>query len=239
MTIAKRIPDEPSKDIVQEALDILSGVKSFESFSEYFPPDLSCLTSSQVDTSNWKNSQTWVDWWRRPQVLKKLCKAYSSLMPDEWDDLPGTTNAVESINQQSIPPNVKAVSLKPLIEHIYHEDRRQAILQLATNANVTISYHVKQRQRSRRSAKASEKSSLSTIPSGKRAIGTRLSVEFYNDDSQQATTWYKGTVISYSRQQGYVITFDGFGPEENERIKCLRKAFEKKRSDFCRSYVLY
>ena len=66
------------------------------------------------------------------------------------------------------------------------------------------------------------------------SIGTRLSVEFYNDDSQQGTTWYKQTVISYSRQQGYVITFDGLGPEENEHIKCLRKAFEKKRSDFCR-----
>jgi len=53
-------------------------------------------------------------------------------------------------------------------------------------------------------------------------------MEFYTDDRQQATTWYKGTVISYNRQQGYVITFDGFGPEENESIKCLRKAFEKK-----------
>jgi len=60
-----------------------------------------------------------------------------------------------------------------------------------------------------------------SIPSGKWAIGTRLSVEFYTDDSQQATTWYEGTVISYNRQQGYVITFDGFGPEENESIRCL------------------
>ena len=161
--------------------------------------------------------------------MRKLCKAYSSLTSDEWDDLPATTNAVESINRQSIPANVKAVSLKPLIEHIYLKDRRQAILQLASNANVTISYHVKQRRRSRRPAKALEKSSsLRAIPSGKQAIGTHLSAEFYTDDRQQATTWYKGTVISYNRQQGYVITFDGFGPEENESIKCLRKAFEKK-----------
>ena len=28
---------------------------------------------------------------RHPQVLKKLCKAYSPLMLKEWDDLPGTT----------------------------------------------------------------------------------------------------------------------------------------------------
>jgi len=32
--------------------------------------------------------------------LRKLCKAYSSLTSDEWDDLPATTNAVESINRQ-------------------------------------------------------------------------------------------------------------------------------------------
>ena len=134
---------------------------------------MSSLTSSEVDTHNWKNVQIWVDWWRRPQVLKKICKAYSSLTPDEWDDLSGTTNAVESINRQSIPTNVKAVSLKPLIEHFYLEDRRQAILQLASDANVTISHHVKQRRRSGQPAKAPEKSStLTTVPSGKRAIGT-------------------------------------------------------------------
>ena len=40
-------------------------------------------------------------------------------------------------------------------------------------------------------------------------------MEFYNDDSQQETTWFKGTVILYSRQQSYVITLNGFGPEEN------------------------
>ena len=75
MTIAKQIPDEPSKDIVQEAFDVLSGVKSFETFSENLPPDISSLNSSQVDTDNWKNVQAWADWWRRPHVLKKLCKA--------------------------------------------------------------------------------------------------------------------------------------------------------------------
>jgi len=112
---------------VQEAFDVLSGVKSFETFSENLPSDLSSLTSSQVDTNNWKNVQAWANWWRLPHVLKKLCKAYSSLTSDEWDDLPATTNAVESINWQSIPANVKAVSLKPLIEHIYLKDRREAI----------------------------------------------------------------------------------------------------------------
>ena len=52
----------------------------------------------------------------------------------------GTNNPVESINRQSTPDNTKSVSLRPLIEHIYLEDRRQATLQVATNAGITISY---------------------------------------------------------------------------------------------------
>ena len=179
------------------------------------PPD---LLSISVNTSNWKQAETWVDWWKRPQVLKKLCKAFSSLEDDDWDKLPGTTNPVESINRQSVPVNVKAVSLKPLIEHFYLEDKRQAIQQVASKANVTISYHVKKQKRSRRPPKAPEKVGQLKIPAGKKAIGTRLGVEFYEDESKQNTIWYKGTVISYSRQVGYVISFEGYGPEENETI---------------------
>ena len=58
-------------------------------------------------------------------------------------------------------------------------------------------------------------------------MGARVSVEFYNDDTHKITTWYKGMVISYSRSKGYVVTFDGCGPEENEVIKSLKKAIKK------------
>ena len=68
------------------------------------------------------------------------------------------------------------------------------ILQVACNANMTISYHSKQRQRSRRPPKAPEKVIQYVIPTGKRAIGMRLSAEFYNNDSKKTTTWYKETV---------------------------------------------
>ena len=128
---------------------------------------------------------------------------------------------------------MKSVSLKPLVEHIYLEDRRQAILQVATSANVTITYQKKSKQRARRPAKPPERRSSfqsssrsGSIPTGKRAIGTRVSVEFYLDEDQRTTRWYKGTIISYSKQ-GYLITFDGCGPEENEIIKSLKKAIEK------------
>ena len=109
MSIAERIPHEPSKDIAMEAFDVLSGQKSFASLSKYLPPDLSLLKSNEVDTTSWKSTAIWVDWWKQPQVLRKLYKAYSSLEDDEWDDLPGTTNLVESINRQNVPGNTKAV----------------------------------------------------------------------------------------------------------------------------------
>lgn len=54
--------------------------------------------------------------------VKKLCKVYSSLDDDEWDNLPDTTNLVESINHQIAPGNAKAVSLKSLIKYFYLED---------------------------------------------------------------------------------------------------------------------
>jgi len=139
MNISKKIPDEPSKEVVDQAFNVLCGSESFTVFSLQLPPDLQSMDTTVVDTSRWKDLETWVDWWKRPHVLKKLSKAYSSLTAEEWDDLPGTTNPVESINCQSIPQNVRSVSLKPLVEHIYLEDRRHAILQVATSKNITIS----------------------------------------------------------------------------------------------------
>ena len=111
----------------------------FQELSSDLPPNLSKLNASEVETSGWKHAETWVEWWKWPCVLKKLSKAYITLTADEWDDLPATTNPVESINRQSIPSNVKQVSLKPLIEHLYLEDKRQVILQVASEANITTS----------------------------------------------------------------------------------------------------
>ena len=146
MAIAKCIPEEPSTDRIQTCFDVLCGVKTFQELSSYLPPNFSKLNASEVETSGWKHAVTWVDWWRWPRVLKKLSKAYTTLTVAEWDDLPATTNPVESINRQSIPSNVKQVSL---IEHLYLEDKRQAILQVASEANITISYYTKNRERKR------------------------------------------------------------------------------------------
>ena len=105
--------------------------------------------------------------------------AFSSISIEDWQDLPGTNNSVESINRQSTPENVKSVSLKPLIEHFYLEDRRTAIIQIASSANVTISYQANPRKRRRRPAKPPEKKAfLSSVPKGTKAIRCRVNVEF-------------------------------------------------------------
>ena len=73
MAIAKGIPDEPSQNVVLDAFDVLSGQKPFTSLTSYLPTDLMRLTASDIDTSNWKSAQTCDEWWKRPQVLRKLC----------------------------------------------------------------------------------------------------------------------------------------------------------------------
>ena len=168
MAVAKLIPDNPSREIVKQAFNILAGSEPFTTLAEKLPPPLCNYTTEEVD---WTRTQTRIEWWTRPQILKKLCKAYSALDSDDWNELPGINNPVESINRQSTPENVKSVSLRPLIEHIYLEDRQQATLQVATNAGVTISYAVKKRRRIRRPPKAPEKRSalgIPVVPTGKK-----------------------------------------------------------------------
>jgi len=80
MSVVKRIPDEPSKDVVQDAFEVLCGKKHFETFSSYLPPNLSSISADQVDTHNCKSLETWSEWWRCPHVLSK---AYSTISHDD------------------------------------------------------------------------------------------------------------------------------------------------------------
>jgi len=98
MHIARRIPDESSKDIVQDEFDVLCGLKPLNTVAAYLPQDVYSEFDDR-DTNNWTKVQTWKDWWRSPRILQKLSKAYSLLEEEDWDRLPGTTNLVESINR--------------------------------------------------------------------------------------------------------------------------------------------
>ena len=149
MSIAKLIPDNPSRDKVKLVFDILAGLETFTRLSESLPPPLCNASISEVDTITWNRAQTWNEWWTRPKVLQKLSKAYSSISTDDWEELPATNNPVESINRQNTPDNVKSVSLRPLVEHFYLEDRQQAVLQIASEAGVTTSYSTKKQRKNR------------------------------------------------------------------------------------------
>ena len=61
MSIAKRIPDKPSKQIVDAAFSVLCGLESFETFKDQLPPDLRKFDTTQIDTIKWKDIETWVD----------------------------------------------------------------------------------------------------------------------------------------------------------------------------------
>jgi len=113
------------------------------------------------------------------------------------------------------------------VEHFYLEDRHQAVLQIASEAGVTISYKTKKRKRNCRPSKAPERRAALGIPCGKKAVGLQVAVEYYIcSDDQQSTKWYKGSVISYT-SRGYVVTFDGCGPDENDTIRSIKQGIEK------------
>ena len=74
-------------------------------------------------------------------------------------------------------------------------------MQLVASGNVTVSYQVASRKRYRCPPKAPERQALlCPIPQGRRAIGTCVNVEFFDEESKDnATRWYKGTIICYNR----------------------------------------
>lgn len=138
---------------------VVATYKSFENYP-------SCVIFHQIyynpeDVNPLKNAETCVNWWRRPSILKKLIVKniatyiyvtihYTSrgwLGRSSWDN--ELTNPVESIDRQSIyPTNTKLVSLKPLIEHFYLEDKKIGTFGNGyTDANITISQATKRKQK--------------------------------------------------------------------------------------------
>ena len=83
VAVAKLIPDNPSREIVKQAFNILAGSEPFTKLAENLPPPLCNCTTDKVDSTNWTRAQTWIEWWTRSQIHKKLCKAYSALDSDD------------------------------------------------------------------------------------------------------------------------------------------------------------
>ena len=144
-------------------------MESLHTLSLYLPQDL----YSEFDdrgTDCWRKTHRLVE--SSLHILQKLRKAYSVIEDEECDSLPNTNNPVESINRQSVPDGAKLISLKPLVEHIYLEDKCQVILQLAMESNVTILYQVTPRQEKFKPSEKHSSLHIKKVPTGSRAIGT-------------------------------------------------------------------
>ena len=57
------------------------------------------------------------------------------------------------------------------------------------------------------------------IPKGEKAINHLVEIEYLEEDN--TTKWYRGKIIMYSRSKGYLIAFDGYGPDDNDWQKNL------------------
>ena len=59
MSVAKLIPDNPSRDKVKLAFDILAESEAFTRLPESLPPLLCNISTGEVDNITWNRTQTW------------------------------------------------------------------------------------------------------------------------------------------------------------------------------------
>ena len=83
------------------------------------------VQAENLRTSTWTGSQR-VDWWLRTNHLRKLCRDFSAILVETWENSEATNNPVESINRVS--KTVHLCSLKEALQHVHSEDRRTALL---------------------------------------------------------------------------------------------------------------
>ena len=133
------------------------------------------------------------------------------------------------------PDETEKIALRPLLEHMYVEDKRQPMRIIAVRKNVTLQYRKNQRTRKvGKRVKTSQTKPPETrralgrfkVPVGNSTAGRRVAIEYEEknaDDPNATTKWYKGTILFYSRSKRYLVTFDGLPAEENDCIKNVRK----------------
>ena len=52
------------------------------------------------------------------------------------------------------------------------------------------------------------------VPRGKNAVNHVVDVLYEDDAGVEA--WHRGKIIMYDQSKGYLITFDQYGPEDNQ-----------------------
>ena len=169
-----------------------------------------------------------MNWWLRPRHLAKLSKAFSEVQ--DWEGSQSTNNPVESINKTS--KTTQSCSLKEAIQHVFHEDKRHALLISAVQSGRSISYnHTPRQKRKRKKVKdmsmgdalnppdSKKKLAKKKIPKGEKAVGHLVDIEYQNGN--EGTKWHRGRIILYNKSKGYCIRFEGEGPDGDSWEKGL------------------
>ena len=97
---------------------------------------------------------------------------------------------------------------------------------IAVRSGTSVSYrNTKRKARKRRGATGTMGNALNPpdtkkrmktkkCPKGEKAVQHR--VEIYYDKEDGTSSWERGTIIMYSKTKGYLVQFDGCGPENNK-----------------------
>ena len=221
--LAKKIPDCDSKDHVKLVFQVLAGTtKPAVAINLITEEDL-VDPAMLIDNTHWKTASHWVNWWLRESHLKKLAPAYSEIPRNIWDSSPATNNPCESNNKVSKPATLCTVD--QALQHVYYEDRRSAFLLHAINSGLPITYRRERLQKKRKRTNnmgdplnppdSKKRLKKKKIPRGKSAVNHHVRINYFEDDSEASTKWYNGKIIGYDRSKGYLIRFDGCGPEED------------------------
>ena len=70
--------------------------------------------------------------------------AYTEMEASDWSQCPETTNPVEHINRDSIPPKEHKKSIWSVVDNLYRCDKLAAAKRVAVMGNITINYSNKQ-----------------------------------------------------------------------------------------------
>jgi len=78
----------------------------------------------KVDTGKWRGAKSWAEWWSTPTNLAMFTKSFAEMTDAEWEVVPKTTNAVESLNKVS---QVNSTLFTNMMERYYRIDRNSAL----------------------------------------------------------------------------------------------------------------
>ena len=84
--------------------------------------------------NNWKSANHWVSWWTRANHLRMLCKPFTNMDLEHFEECPRTTNAVERHNRQCKEQN--PVGLEHAFIQVYRIDKAVVLRHIAASKNV-------------------------------------------------------------------------------------------------------